>query len=271
VLCAAYTTAAQLGVQEYVARATARPDVQPEPELSCLGSADLGLAAELVGLVLPLPVPCVYYDPCFLLVAQADDFLAALAPAAGGTVAWATSARCNHATAIYGDPGVEYHYKAGYASTVRGPHTCSTRPLRSAYLTCTGQEVHAWTPELLSIRRRVTEWHATRVGRPVYFNVCLLNRYDGGEQALGSAQAPRFCYPPCRATLYIYAGVHLTTGSGNSAAPRTAGRWHADREEMDPALDAPRGSPIASVSLGTPRQFGLQRCGAGAVRSLLMP
>jgi hypothetical protein len=51
--------------------------------------------------------------------------------------------------------------------------------------------------------------------------VALLNRYDDGSQSLG---------------------------------------YHADREEMDPRLCAPRASPIASVSLGTPRLFGFRRC-----------
>lgn len=49
----------------------------------------------------------------------------------------------------------------------------------------------------------------------------LLNRYDSGAHSLG---------------------------------------YHADREEQDPSLEAPRSSPIASVSLGCERVFGFRRC-----------
>lgn len=51
----------------------------------------------------------------------------------------------------------------------------------------------------------------------MHFDVCLLNRYDDGRNSLA---------------------------------------WHSDREEIDPAQDAPRLSPIASISLGAERLFG---------------
>jgi len=78
-----------------------------------------------------------------------------------------------------------------------------------------------WTPALRELRDRVVAWHEERTGRAVEFNVALLNRYDDGAQSLG---------------------------------------YHADREEQDPALYAPRASPIASVSLGCERMFGFRRC-----------
>lgn len=53
--------------------------------------------------------------------------------------------------------------------------------------------VNDWTADLLWVREQAERWHAESTGRPVRFNVCLLNRYDGGDQSLG---------------------------------------WHADREEM---------------------------------------
>lgn len=80
--------------------------------------------------------------------------------------------------------------------------------------------LRAWSeapPELTELKDRVEAWHLERTGVPVSFNVCLLNHYNGGVENLA---------------------------------------WHADREEIDPAQDAPRISPIASVSLGTPRLFG---------------
>ena len=81
--------------------------------------------------------------------------------------------------------------------------------------------MHPWTPALRELRDRVAAWHKQRTGREVVFNVALLNRYDDGSQSLG---------------------------------------YHADREEMDPGLNAPRPSPIASVSLGCERRFGFRRC-----------
>jgi len=54
-------------------------------------------------------------------------------------------------------------------------------------------------------------------GARTQFDVCLLNRYAHGRDCLA---------------------------------------WHADREEIDPLQDAPRVSPIASVSLGASRFFG---------------
>ena len=80
--------------------------------------------------------------------------------------------------------------------------------------------MHPWTPELRELRDRVAAWHLRKTGRAVLFNVALLNRYDDGGHSLG---------------------------------------YHADREEMDPGLCAPRASPIASVSLGCERMFGFRR------------
>lgn len=73
-------------------------------------------------------------------------------------IEWAFHPRVNHGTAIYGDAGVAYASAttAGYASSV----------------------VHGWTPELLTLRDRVEQWHVERTGRPVRFNVCLMNRLD---------------------------------------------------------------------------------------------
>ena len=81
------------------------------------------------------------------------------------------------------------------------------------------ETVHAWTPALLELRARVEAWCAATTGVAHRFSACLLNRYDGGAHGLG---------------------------------------WHADREEIDPALNAPRPSPIASLSLGASRTFGLR-------------
>jgi alkylated DNA repair dioxygenase AlkB len=163
-------------------------------------------AKEVLTAVVPLPIPCVSYSADFLSRDVADKLLALFSPLKGGAIAWATSPRVNHATAIYGDGGIRYSSAttAGYASAV----------------------VNDWTSELLSLRDAAETWYRNTAGIAVTFNVCLLNRYDGGAESLG---------------------------------------WHADREEMDPAMEAPRASPIASVSIGVPRQFGLRRHGATTV------
>lgn len=150
----------------------------------------------LARMSLDLDIPCVCYDPAFLPTDEADRLFELLSPLVGGEVQWSTSARVNHATAIYGGVrGYSTETGAGYAS----------------------KTVNPWCSELLAVRDRAERWHAAHTGRRVDFNVCLLNRYDGGGESLG---------------------------------------WHADREEMDPAVDGPRASPIASVSLGTTRKFG---------------
>ncbi|CAE8647978.1 unnamed protein product, partial [Polarella glacialis] len=109
-------------------------------------------------------------------------------------------------TALYGDPGVNYH-----------------GPLREdADLPAFGyasNDVNAWTPELLELKAKAEEWHLEHTGLKVVFSACLMNRYDGGDEWLG---------------------------------------WHSDREELDPALNAPRASPIASISLGATRRFGFR-------------
>jgi len=79
--------------------------------------------------------------------------------------------------------------------------------------------MHAWSPPILELKSAAEAWHLRATGRPVRFCVCLLNLY-GPEEELG---------------------------------------WHSDREEMDPALGAPRSSPIVSISLGATRLFGLVR------------
>ena len=81
------------------------------------------------------------------------------------------------------------------------------------------EAVHAWTPALLELRARVEAWCVATTGVAHRFSACLLNRYEGGAHGLG---------------------------------------WHADREEIDPALHAPRAAPIVSLSLGAPRTFGLR-------------
>ena len=70
-----------------------------------------------------------------------------------------------------------------------------------------------------AMKARAEAWHLRETGLAVTFSVCLLNRYEGGDESLG---------------------------------------WHADREEMEPALGAPRSSPIASISLGAVRRFGMR-------------
>lgn len=176
------------------AAAVAEPSAAPPP-----GCA----APELSAMVVRgpgMPVPCACYDGDFLPRRDADRLLAEYTPLRGGAVRWATSKRTKRATAVYGDPGIDYAYKVGYASST----------------------VHPWTPSLLEVKGRVERWLARHTGVRVRFNVCLLNRYDGGAQSLG---------------------------------------WHSDREETDPALEGPRASPIASISLGVPRRFGFRHNG----------
>ena len=175
-------------------------------------------------LLLPLPVPCAYLDQHFLPTAAADAYLASLAD----SVEW-EGGRGTRPTAVYGDAGVQYWYKYAWEDRSRDRPSIYTCPA----LTCRGldpragryehgyasQCVHTWTTELRELRDAVNRWHEARTGHAVDFNVCLLNRYDDGAVHLG---------------------------------------WHADREEIDPLMDAPRASPIASLSLGAVRRFGFQ-------------
>lgn len=79
--------------------------------------------------------------------------------------------------------------------------------------------MNAWTPDILELKTKAEQWHLKHTGLKVIFSTCLLNRYEGGQEFLG---------------------------------------WHSDREELDPQLDAPRSSPIMSISLGAERRFGFR-------------
>ena len=45
--------------------------------------------------------------------------------------------------------------------------------------------MNAWNPMLLEVKALVEAWHLQHTGRRVDFNVCLLNRYQDGNQSLG--------------------------------------------------------------------------------------
>ena len=82
------------------------PDGCPTPPLP------LDSLPKLRPLLLPLPIPCAYYDPAFLPAAEADQYLSSLL--SPGAIHWDTHRnRTSRPTAVYGDTGVQYYYERG--------------------------------------------------------------------------------------------------------------------------------------------------------------
>ena len=100
----AYHDAAVAGVAVHAAKSAKSPSgPSPDPGHGPNAAVDGGTVADPPGcgggrlsgmaMVLPLPVPCVYYDPGFLAGSDADRLLALFSPLTGGTIEWATSPR----------------------------------------------------------------------------------------------------------------------------------------------------------------------------------
>ena len=119
-------------------------------------------------LLVSLPVPCVYYDDSFIGKDVADGYLRHLK----NNINWATSKVSKRPTALYGDPGIDYH----------GPRRDDKELPSFGYAS---DVVNAWTPELLELKTLAEQWHLKHTGLPVCFSACLLNRYEGGDQWLG--------------------------------------------------------------------------------------
>ena len=139
-------------------------------------------------LVQELETPCVYYDPEFLTIDEAENFYKVLLT----EIKWEKTPKINRWVSLHhvldGDENYKYRDAPGAAQI-------------------------GFTDTIEKIRQRAQEWYEKETSNQVDFNVCLLNYYEDGQQRIG---------------------------------------WHSDREEIG------RTTPIASVSLGTPRNFLLR-------------
>lgn len=155
--------------------------------------------------------PCVYYDPEFLSPNQADVFYQDLLR----NTKWEKTVKINRWVSLYhelwknstngkDDEDDENDENNGNKNDAS---------LNYKYRDAPGGAIVGFTDTIRSIQNLAQDWYKRETGRTVLFNVCLLNFYENGEQAIG---------------------------------------WHSDREEIG------RTTPIASISLGTPRKFHLR-------------
>jgi hypothetical protein len=152
-------------------------------------------------LIKEIDEPCVYYDRDFLPPNQADAFYQDLLK----NTKWEKTVKINRWVSLYHElrkcNGVENDIRHNDAS------------LSYKYRDSPGDAVVGFTETIRSIQGLAQQWYQRETGRTILFNVCLLNFYENGEQAIG---------------------------------------WHSDREEIG------RTTPIASISLGTARQFHIR-------------
>ena len=142
-----------------------------------------------------LAIPCVYYIEDFL-----DDTSSTIFEQLRTTVKWEKTTKINRWVALHGELPVEEEEEEG-ATTTTSTYRYRDQP---------SQGIQPWTDALVRIKTKIEAYYVKETGIAVEFNVCLLNMYENGQQAIG---------------------------------------WHADREEIG------RTTPIASISLGTARQF----------------
>lgn len=115
-------------------------------------------------LVVPLPVPCVLYDPCFLNQMDAGRLLVTLRDSIDWERPGAGSLE-ERALALFGDVKYTNRDGKGYASG----------------------RVTPWAqapPALLELRELAEAWHQQHTGLRAGFDVCLLNYYADGRDRL---------------------------------------------------------------------------------------
>eukprot|EP00578_Thalassiosira_sp_NH16_P018309 CAMPEP_0181094364 /NCGR_PEP_ID=MMETSP1071-20121207/9954_1 /TAXON_ID=35127 /ORGANISM="Thalassiosira sp., Strain NH16" /LENGTH=780 /DNA_ID=CAMNT_0023176689 /DNA_START=50 /DNA_END=2392 /DNA_ORIENTATION=- len=182
--------------------------------------------------LLPLRTPCVYYDPNFLLDAEADEAYADLLK----NTPWEKTPKINRWVTLMelpkddddggggdGDQGDDAKSCEGSGTSGKDASGTDREEGRGyRYRDAPGASIVGFPPVVQKLKRLAEEWYNSRSEqhdtndnngekpKPVEFNVCLLNYYQDGTQRIG---------------------------------------WHSDREELG------RTTPIASISLGAPRQF----------------
>jgi hypothetical protein len=113
----------------------------------------------------PLPglaIPCVYYIEDFL-----DDASNTIFELLRTSVKWEKTTKINRWVALYGEVPLE-------------PATDTYR-----YRDQPSQGMQPWTKELLAIKTQIEAYYLAQTQTTVDFNVCLLNMYENGHQAIG--------------------------------------------------------------------------------------
>jgi alkylated DNA repair dioxygenase AlkB len=117
-----------------------------------------------------LAIPCVYYIEHFL-----DDKSSILFEKLRSTIKWEKTAKINRWVALYGElPNQEEEETS--TTTTKSSYRYRDQP---------SQGLQPWTAELLDIKKKIEEYYLEHNGSPVEFNVCLLNMYETGQQAIG--------------------------------------------------------------------------------------
>ena len=108
-----------------------------------------------------LATPCVYYDPSFLTEEQAEEYFLDLHT----NIHWEKTVKINRWVSLFHElEGDNVNYK--YRDAPGAAHVGFTETIRA-------------------IQLKAQEWYSRETDHKVEFNVCLLNYYEDGSQAIG--------------------------------------------------------------------------------------
>ena len=91
------------------------------------------------------------------------------------TIKWEKTKKINRWVALHGD-----QHDHNDQTTEKKDQPSSYR-----YRDQPSTGVQAWTSELLHIKTKIENFYQLETGRKITFNVCLLNMYENGTQAIG--------------------------------------------------------------------------------------
>tara|TARA_B100000780_G_scaffold221487_1_gene160566 strand:- start:1959 stop:3473 length:1515 start_codon:yes stop_codon:yes gene_type:complete len=128
-----------------------------------------------------LSIPCVYYIKQFLNETQDD--LPKLYEHLRTSVKWEKTTKINRWVALFGD--VTKPPPATTASTTSTSTTSTSTTSSYRYRDQPSQGLQPWSDELLSIKKKIETYYHQHTGKAIEFNVCLLNMYENGQQAIG--------------------------------------------------------------------------------------
>ena len=111
-------------------------------------------------LLVPLEIPCVYYDDKFLSSHEANRLYKDLQ----ASTPWTKTAKINRWVALYVDDSLQEEYK--YRDASGGTHI-------------------GFNDSIQLLKNKAQDWYLQKTGISVDFNVCLLNYYEDGQQRIG--------------------------------------------------------------------------------------
>ena len=120
-----------------------------------------------------LATPCVYYDPDFLTPQESQSYFHDLRH----NIKWEKTVKINRWVSLF------HELASSKNSDDDNDNTTGTTTYK--YRDAPGAAHEGFTDIIRSIQERAQEWYFRETGRRVTFNVCLLNYYQDGSQAIG--------------------------------------------------------------------------------------